>query len=82
MTKRMWIALVIGLGMVGSVASAQAAETPAPPPPASSHPKDVKPTTTSHRRGPHHRRSSTKKPGTKPTTAGQKMPAGGAPVAK
>ena len=80
MTKRMWIALVIGLGMVGSVASVQAAETPATPASATTH-KEVKPTTASHRRAQRHRRSSTK-PTAKPTTAGQKMPVGGAPVAK
>ena len=81
MTKRTWMALAVGLGMVWSFASAQAAEAPATQPPASSQQKDVKPTTVSHRRAQHHRRSSTK-PAAKPATAGQKMPAGGAPVAK
>ncbi len=80
MTKRMWMTFAIGLGMVWSIASAYAAETPASQTPAASHPKDVKTATASHHR-PHHRRTSTK-PGTKPVTAGQKMPAGGAPVAK
>ena len=84
MMKRTWMALAIGLGMVGGFATAQAAETSTAPTPSTTtgHPTTgAKTATTATHHRAHHRRSSTKS-GTKPTTAGQKMPVGGAPVAK